>query len=145
VSLLDHNGLDWSFSSNSHRYLVLFFYPKASTSGCTKEAAAFEEMADQFRQLGAGIVGVSRDTVAKQSQFAQSLSLSYPLLSDDAGALCEHFSVWQEKSMYGRKYMGIDRSTFILNDVGEVVAEWRAVKVPGHANDVFQRLATLVG
>ena len=117
--------------------VVLYFYPKDDTSGCTAEAQAFTAAADDFEAAGAVIVGVSKDSVAAHGKFRAKYGLS-PLLGSDAdGAVVERYGVWVEKSMYGRKYMGIDRSTFLIDGRGVVRAIWRKVKVPGHAAQVL--------
>jgi len=117
--------------------VVLYFYPKDDTSGCTQEALRFTEKAAQFRKLGAEVVGVSRDSVAAHDKFAAKHGLAVTLGSDEAGAACEAYGVWREKAMYGRKYMGIERSTFLIDPKGKVVKTWRKVKVPGHVDEVL--------
>lgn len=118
--------------------VVLFFYPKALTSGCTKEAEAFRDLYPEFQKLGVVVLGASKDPVKKQDQFVEKHALPYPLLSDAEGTLCEDFGVWVEKSMYGRKYMGIERATFLLNADGTIAQVWRKVKVAGHAEAVLK-------
>ncbi len=120
------------------RKLVLYFYPKADTPGCTKEACAFEEALPALGKLGLAVVGVSKDPVKKLEAFASKYSLTFPLASDEAGGVTEAYGAWGEKSMYGKKYMGIDRSTFLINSDGKVLKAWRGVKVPGHAADVMK-------
>jgi peroxiredoxin Q/BCP len=122
---------------------VLYFYPKADTSGCTVEAEAFQANLKAFTKLGANVIGVSRDPVAKLEKFAAKYGLSFPLASDDAGKVTEAFGVWVEKSMYGRKYMGIERATFLVGADGKVAALWRKVKIPGHAEEVLAALKTI--
>ena len=116
---------------------VLYFYPKADTSGCTKEACAFQEALAQFTGAGLEIVGVSRDPVRALDKFAEKYGLDFPLASDEAGALTEAYGVWIEKSMYGKKYMGVERSTFLIGAGGHVAKVWPKVKVEGHAADVM--------
>ena len=116
--------------------LVLYFYPKDDTSGCTREAQDFTALADQFAKAGAAVVGVSKDSVAKHQKFAAKYGLGVALASDPEGAVIERYGSWVEKSLYGRKYMGIDRSTFLIQD-GVVKRVWRKVKVPGHAAEVL--------
>ena len=118
--------------------LVLYFYPKDDTSGCTKEAQDFTELAGDFAKAGAKIVGVSRDPMKKHVKFIDKYGLKVPLASDEDGRLSNAFGTWVEKSMYGRKYMGMERSTFLIDKDGRVVRAWRKVKVPGHAQDVLQ-------
>ena len=121
---------------------VLYFYPKDDTSGCTSEAQQFTELAPDFAKAGATIVGVSRDPMKKHEKFIAKYDLKIPLASDEDGALSEAFGTWVEKSMYGRKYMGMERATFLIRD-GKVVKAWRKVKVPGHAKDVLAATGAL--
>jgi len=116
--------------------VVLYFYPKDDTSGCTREAQDFTELADDFAKAGARVVGVSRDPMKKHDKFIAKYDLKVPLASDEDGALSEAFGTWVEKSMYGRKYMGMERATFLIRD-GKVAKAWRKVKVPGHAAEVL--------
>ena len=117
--------------------VVLYFYPKDDTSGCTQEALRFTEKAAQFGKLGAQVIGVSRDSVASHEKFAAKHGLAVTLASDEQGEVCEAYGVWREKAMYGRKYMGIERSTFLIDPKGKVVKTWRKVKVPGHVDEVL--------
>jgi peroxiredoxin Q/BCP len=117
--------------------VVLYFYPKDDTSGCTQEALRFTEKAAQFGKLGAEVIGVSRDSVASHDKFAAKHGLAVTLASDERGEVCEAYGVWREKAMYGRKYMGIERSTFLIDPKGKVVKTWRKVKVPGHVDEVL--------
>jgi thioredoxin-dependent peroxiredoxin len=118
--------------------LVLYFYPKDDTSGCTKEAQDFTALADDFAAAGVALLGVSKDAAKKHKAFTEKYGLKVPLGTDADGALLEAFGAWVEKSMYGRKYMGIDRSTFLIDKDGRIVREWRKVKVPGHAQEVLK-------
>lgn len=133
VSLADHNG----------KTVVLYFYPKDDTSGCTKQAVAFTEAADDFANAGAVVLGVSKDSVAKHDKFIAKHDLGIALLSDEDGAVCEAYGVWVEKSMYGRKYMGIERSTFVIGSDGLVKWFKRKVKVPGHVDEVLEAVRSL--
>ncbi len=117
--------------------LVLYFYPKDDTSGCTTEAKGFAEASAAFAQAGAAVVGVSRDSVASHDKFKTKYALNFTLGSDESGAVVEAYGVWVEKSMYGRKYMGIDRSTFLIDRHGKIARVWRKVKVPGHVAEVL--------
>jgi peroxiredoxin Q/BCP len=117
--------------------LVLYFYPKDDTSGCTREAQDFTELADDFAAAGAKVVGVSRDSEKSHEKFIGKYDLKVPLATDD-GALSEAFGTWVEKSMYGRKYMGMERATFLIGADGTVLRAWRKVKVPGHAAEVLK-------
>jgi peroxiredoxin Q/BCP len=117
--------------------LVLYFYPKDDTSGCTREAQDFTALAPEFEKAGAWILGVSKDDVASHAKFAKKYDLKVKLASDLDGSVCEAFGVWGEKSLYGRKYMGIERATFLIDRDGTVARIWRKVKVAGHAEAVL--------
>lgn len=119
------------------RAVVLYFYPKADTPGCTNEGIDFSALADEFTQAGAIVIGVSRDPVKKLDRFKAKYDLKVILASDEDGAVTEAFGVWGEKSMYGRTYMGIERSTFLIDGDGRVIRTWRNVKVKGHAAEVL--------
>ncbi|MEM1066623.1 MAG: thioredoxin-dependent thiol peroxidase [Pseudomonadota bacterium] len=123
--------------------VVLYFYPKDDTSGCTKEAIAFTEEAAAFDAAGAVVYGVSKDTVAKHEKFRDKHSLGVPLLSDAESDVCERYGTWVEKSMYGKKYMGIERATFLIDGDSIVREVWRKVKVPGHAEAVLAAVKAL--
>ena len=127
----------------SGKTVVLYFYPKDDTSGCTKEAIAFTEHADAFEAAGAVVFGVSKDSVAKHDKFRDKHSLGVGLLSDEGGDVCERYGVWVEKSMYGKKYMGIERATYLIDSDGVVRQIWRKVKVPGHAEAVLAAVKAL--
>jgi peroxiredoxin Q/BCP len=118
--------------------VVLYFYPKDDTSGCTAEACAFRDTLPDFSKLKAEIVGISRDSVASHDRFKQKHQLPFPLASDEDGKVCRAYGVWVEKSMYGKKYMGIERSTFLIDAKGIVRGVWRKVKVDGHADEVLR-------
>ena len=117
--------------------LLLYFYPKDDTSGCTREAQDFTALADEFAAAGALVVGVSRDEMKKHDKFIAKYDLRVPLASDADGAIGEAFGTWVQKSMYGRKYMGMERSTFLIAADGRLVKEWRKIKVPGHAEEML--------
>ncbi len=117
--------------------VVLYFYPKDDTSGCTREAQDFTERASAFAAAGAMIIGVSRDEMKKHDKFIAKYDLRVPLASDADGAISEAFGTWVQKSMYGRKYMGMERSTFLIDGGGRVVKVWRKIKVPGHAEETL--------
>jgi peroxiredoxin Q/BCP len=123
--------------------LVLYFYPKDDTSGCTAEAQAFSALAEDFQNAGTWVLGVSKDSVKSHGKFAEKYGLRIPLASDPDGAACEAFGTWIEKSMYGRKYMGIDRATFLVDRDGVVKRVWRKVKVTGHAEEVLEAARAL--
>ncbi|CAA7615302.1 putative peroxiredoxin bcp [Magnetospirillum sp. LM-5] len=130
-----------SLADYAGRKLVLYFYPKDDTSGCTTEAKQFRDSIAEFEKAGAAILGVSKDSVASHAKFRTKHELPFPLASDEDGRLCELFGVWKQKSMYGRTYMGIERSTFLIDEKGVLMAEWRKVKVTGHAADILKRMA----
>lgn len=142
-SLKDQDGKTVKLGDFKGRKLVLFFYPKADTPGCTKEAIAFTGLVKDFDKAGAAVVGVSMDDCAKQKKFEQKHELGVRLLSDDDHALAEALGVWGEKSMYGRKFMGLIRSTFLINAKGKLAKVWRNVKVPGHAEAVLEAVQAL--
>jgi peroxiredoxin Q/BCP len=117
--------------------VVLYFYPKDNTTGCTLEGQAFRDLHPQFRKAGTLVLGVSPDSVASHEKFKDKMKFPFDLLSDEDKKVCELFGVWKEKSMYGRKYMGVERSTFLIDASGVLRQEWRKVKVPGHADEVL--------
>ena len=123
--------------------LVLYFYPKDDTSGCTRQAQDFTAMAADFQAAGAKVVGVSRDPMKKHEKFIGKYGLTVPLASDEDGSVSDAFGTWVEKSMYGRKYMGMERSTFLIAADGRVLRAWRKVKVPGHAAEVLEAAKSL--
>jgi peroxiredoxin Q/BCP len=133
--LSDGTSLDLSSPGGP---LVLYFYPKDDTSGCTKEAQDFTELAGDFVRAGTKVVGISRDPMKKHDKFIAKYDLKVPLASDEDGAVSDAFGTWVEKSMYGRKYMGMERSTFLIGKDGRVIKAWRKVKVPGHAAEVLK-------
>jgi peroxiredoxin Q/BCP len=133
----------WQLADAAGKNLVVYFYPKDNTSGCTKEGEAFRELHAKFRKAGTEIVGVSPDSVASHDKFIARYGFTFPLLADEDKAVCQLFGVWQEKSMYGRKYMGVERSTFLIDAKGVLRREWRKVKVPGHAEEVLAAAAEL--
>ncbi len=117
--------------------VVLYFYPKDDTPGCTKEACGFRDSLPDFSKVDAEIVGVSKDTVAKHDKFKAKHELNFLLGSDEDGSVCEAYGTWVEKSMYGRKYMGIERATFLIDEKGVLQNVWRKVKVKGHVDEVL--------
>ena len=134
VTASDGSSIDLS---RPGRPLVLYFYPKDDTSGCTREAQDFTELAGDFAAAGAQVVGVSRDPMKKHHKFIDKYALAVPLASDEDGRISDAFGTWVEKSMYGRKYMGMERATFLIAADGTVRQAWRKVKVPGHAAEVL--------
>jgi len=123
--------------------VILYFYPKDDTSGCTKEACGFRDAMPDFARIDAAIVGVSKDSVASHDRFKAKYQLPFILASDADSDVTERYGAWVEKSMYGRKYMGIERSTFLIDGKGTVRALWRKVKVPGHVEEVLKAVAAL--
>ncbi|NSX55865.1 thioredoxin-dependent thiol peroxidase [Parasulfitobacter algicola] len=126
-----------SLSDLKGKKVVLFFYPKDDTSGCTKEAIAFTDHLAAFEAQGAVVLGVSKDSVKKHNKFRDKHNLKVILLSDEENDVCERYGTWVEKQMYGKKYMGIERSTFLIGADGKIAQIWRKVKVPGHAEAVL--------
>ena len=123
--------------------VVLYFYPKDDTSGCTREAQEFTALAGEFKNAGVRVIGVSRDAMKSHEKFIGKYGLSVPLVSDQDGRISEAFATWVQKSMYGRKYMGMERATFLIDEEGRVVKAWRKVKVPGHAAEVLEAVRQL--
>ncbi|SPJ29441.1 peroxiredoxin [Falsiruegeria mediterranea] len=123
--------------------VVLFFYPRDDTPGCTKESIGFSEQLQAFADAGAQVFGISKDSVAKHDKFVAKHELTTPLLSDEHGTMCEDYGVWKEKSMYGKKFLGIERSTFVVDREGKIAHVWRKVKVPGHVDEVLEAVQAL--
>ncbi|MEO0701890.1 MAG: peroxiredoxin [Pseudomonadota bacterium] len=123
--------------------VILYFYPRDDTGGCTKEAIAFTELLPEFENAGAVVYGLSKDTVAKHEKFITKRELGVPLLSDADSDVCERYGTWVEKQMYGKTYLGIERSTFMIDGEGTVREVWRKVKVPGHAEAVLGAVKAL--
>jgi thioredoxin-dependent peroxiredoxin len=136
-------GDEFSLADAKGKALVLYFYPKDATSGCTVEAQEFRDLADKFKRSGALVLGVSRDSLKSHEKFREKESLPFHLLSDPEEKLCGVFDVIREKSLYGRKYMGIERSTFLIDGSGVLRREWRKVKVAGHAQEVLEAVRSL--
>lgn len=126
-----------ALGSFAGKKLVLYFYPKDDTSGCTKEAIEFNGLRDEFAKAGAAVVGLSPDSAAKHDKFRAKYELLFPLASDETKETLQSYGVWVEKSMYGRKYLGVERSTFLIGEDGRIAKIWRKVKVPGHAADAL--------
>jgi peroxiredoxin Q/BCP len=125
--------------SKNHR-VVLYFYPKADTSGCTKQACGFRDTADAYKKLGVVVVGISPDPIAKVLKFVKKYDLNFPLLADEDHAVCDRYGLWQQKSMYGRKYMGVLRTTFIIGKGGKIEHVFEKVKPEGHEAEVLEYL-----
>ena len=137
VTLTGMDGEPLSLSAFRGNKLVLYFYPKDDTSGCTREAKDFTALAPEFEKAGTWILGVSKDDPKKHRKFTEKYELKVGLASDMDGSACEAFGTWGEKSLYGRKYMGIERATFLIDRDGTVARVWRKVKVPGHGDEVL--------
>ena len=123
--------------------VVLYFYPKDDTTGCTAEACGFRDQLPDLGKLKAQVVGVSKDSVDRHDKFKKKYGLNFPLVSDEDGKICEKYGTWIEKSLYGRKYMGIERATFVIDKEGTVAKVWRKVKVAGHVDEVADALKVL--
>ncbi len=136
-------GGEVTLSEQRGRAVVLFFYPRDDTPGCTKESIGFSEQLQAFADAGANVFGISRDTLAKHDKFVAKHGLTTPLLSDEGQTVCEDYGVWVEKNMYGRKSMGIERSTFLIDADGKIARVWRKVKVPGHVDEVLEAARAL--
>lgn len=128
VSLADYKG----------KKLVLYFYPKDNTPGCTQESCDFRDNLTAFDKGGVAVLGISKDSVEKHDKFKEKHGLNFPLLSDEKGTMCEDYGVWTEKNMYGKKFMGIERSTFLIDETGIIRRIWRKVKVKDHAAEVLK-------
>jgi peroxiredoxin Q/BCP len=142
-SLPDQHGTVHSLADYKGRPVVLFFYPKDDTSGCTKEACGFRDALPDFSKLDAAVFGVSILDTASKAKFATKYGLTFPLLADEDHAVADTYGVWQEKSMYGRKYMGIARVTYLIDREGTVARRWDAVKVDAHADEVLAAVNAL--
>ena len=140
VAFIQADGTPGSVAGLQERPAIIFFYPKDDTPGCTTEAKDLSALMDDFAALGARVIGVSKDSAASHVKFATKHALAVELVADIDGALCEAFGVWVEKSMYGRSYMGIERSTFLIDADGRITKLWRKVKVKGHAESVLASL-----
>lgn len=142
-SLPATDGETFSLKGAAGKALVIYFYPKDMTSGCTRESQDFRDQHAAFRKAGARIVGISRDSLASHEKFKAKEALPFALLCDADERVCKLFDVIREKSLYGRKYLGIERSTFLLDKGGVLRQEWRKVKVPGHAEEVLEAVRAL--
>jgi peroxiredoxin Q/BCP len=142
-SLPASGGRTVSLAALKGKPFVLYFYPKADTPGCTKEACAFEGALPELGKIGVTVVGVSRDGIGPIEKFAEKYGLTFPLASDEAGKVSEAYGTWVEKNMYGRKSMGMERSTFLIDKDGKIARIWRKVKVEGHAEQVMKAAKAL--
>lgn len=143
-TLLDQNGKEVSLSNFEGKWIILYFYPKDMTSGCTKEALAFSEKIEEFRKRNAEIIGISKDSVESHKKFSEKYDLKITLLSDPEAKVIKEYGAWGKKKMYGKDTEGTIRSTFIISPSGEIVHEWRNVKVDGHVEEVLKKLDELI-
>ena len=143
ASFVKAEGSTGQIADYQGKTLVLYFYPKDDTTGCTKEGQEFTALAADFAKAGAVVLGASKDSVKSHAKFIAKYDLAVELASDESGDLCEAFGVWVEKSMYGKKYMGIERSTFLIRADGTIAQVWRKVKVAGHAATVLEAAKAL--
>jgi peroxiredoxin Q/BCP len=142
-SLPDQEGATHTLADYAGRPVVVYFYPKDDTPGCTKESCAFQENLPQFKKSKAAVLGVSVLNSASKAKFADKYGLKFPLLADEDHSMMEKYGVWQEKSMYGKKYMGVARTTYLIGPDGKVVKRWDGVKVDGHAEEVLAAVQQL--
>lgn len=141
ISAETQAGGSWSLKDAKGSWLVLYFYPKDNTSGCTSQACDFRDAMPRLSSASVTVVGVSPDSVTSHDSFVKKHDLNFTLLSDPTSAICEAYDVWKEKSMYGRKYMGVVRTTYLINPSGKIVHVWDKVSVKGHVDDVIATLA----
>jgi len=137
------SGKNVKLSEFKGKKVVLYFYPKDDTPGCTKEAIGFTEALAKFKRAGAVVIGASKDTAEKHGKFRDKYELKIPLVSDEDGSLCMDYGVWAKKMNYGKSYMGIERSTFLIDEKGKVAKVWRKVRVPGHVEEVLDAVKAL--
>ena len=138
----DGNGCV-TLSALKGKKVVLYFYPKDDTSGCTAEACGFRDAFPDYGGTGSVVIGISKDSVVSHDKFKKKYGLTFPLVSDEDGKICEKYGTWVQKSLYGRKYMGIERATFLIDKTGTVAKVWHKVKVPGHVDEVLQAVKAL--
>lgn len=143
-SLPNQSGELYSLSQFKGKWIVLYFYPKDLTPGCTTEACSFRDEFDGFEKLNATVIGISKDSTKQHQKFADKYELPFHLLSDEHGSVCEDYDVWKEKSMYGKKYMGINRSTYLINPEGKIVKVYPKVKPKDHTLELLNDLKNLI-
>ncbi len=141
--LILESGLKTNINEFFKKKMLIYFYPKDDTPGCTLEAIEYSKLKSKFDKKNTVIIGISKDTIEKHQKFKLKHNLSIELASDESGKLCKLFKVWVEKSMYGKKYMGIERSTFLIDENQVLIKEWRKVKVKGHVDEVYAFLSNL--
>ena len=137
------SDVKWKFADAAGETLVIYFYPKDMTTGCTKESQDFRDQHAAFRKAKVRVIGISRDSLKSHDKFREKEKLPFDLLSDEDEKVCQLFDVIREKTLYGRKYMGVDRSTFLIDADGILQREWRSVKVPGHVEEVLEAAKSL--
>lgn len=142
--LILSNEATSSLDQLCHDYLCVFFYPRANTPGCSQESQDFSAQYQKFKEAGCEVVGVSADSLKKQQNFKNKYDMPFELVADTEEILCQAFDVIKEKNMYGKKFMGIERSTFVLSPSGDAVLSWRKVKVKGHVDEVLEQVHQLV-
>ena len=142
--LLDQDGKEHSLSDYSGKWLIVYFYPKDDTPGCTTEACNFRDASEEYKKRGVAIVGISKDSVKSHEKFAKKFHLNFPLLADESGEVVEAYGAWGEKSMFGKKYMGIFRNTYLINPEGEIVQEYKGVKPVVHNDEILKDLDSLI-
>jgi peroxiredoxin Q/BCP len=140
-TLAASDGKKYSLKDFAGKKIVLYFYPKDDTSGCTSEACSFRDHLSEFKKKGAVVLGVSPDSVSSHEKFIKKYDLTFPLLSDESKEMLTSYGVWQEKSMYGRTYLGVSRTTFIIDEKGKISHVFPKVKVKGHTEEILQALA----
>ena len=143
LNLYSTNGNSYSLKDSINKYVVLYFYPKDDTPGCTIEGNDFSSLNESFKENNAVIYGVSRDSITSHEKFIKKFNYTIDLISDEDESLCKQFDVLKLKKMYGKEHMGIERSTFVISPTGEILKEWLKVKVDGHAEEVLQFVNTL--
>ena len=136
-SLPTDGGKTVTLSGLAGKKVIVYFYPKDAASGCTKEACSFRDFKSKFDHNNTVIIGISKDSIKSHEKFKEKEDLNFTLASDEQGEVCEKYGVWVEKSMYGRKYFGIERSTFLIDETGRIARIWRKVSVPGHVEEVL--------
>lgn len=143
-TLLDQYGKEISLSNFQGKWIILYFYPKDMTSGCTKEAVAFSEKVEEFRKRNAEVIGISKDSIESHKKFSEKYNLKITLLSDPEAKIIKEYGAWGKKKMYGKETEGTIRSTFIISPSGEIVYHWQNVKVDGHVEEVLKKLDELI-
>ena len=141
ISVTNEDGEPFEFKNLRNKKFVIYFYPKDDTPGCTKEALSFSDNMEVFKNIGYRIIGVSKDDASKHKKFIEKYKLNFTLISDVNLDLCKIFNVWVEKTMYGKKYMGIERSTFLIHQNFEIIKSWSKVKVSGHIEEIVDYIS----